>query len=79
MGEDDEDEDFASKSKLPITVKTLSKYNERIRVTAKQTNKQTNKQTHTQKLAKQQAEKQKNITRDRQTSKLTSKHIHRDK
>ena len=46
MGEDDEDEDFASKSKLPITVKTLSKYNERIRVTAKQTNKQTNKHTH---------------------------------
>ena len=42
MGEDDEDEDFASKSKLPITVKTLSKYNERIRVTAKQTN------THTE-------------------------------
>ena len=50
MGEDDEDEDSASKSKLPITVKTLSKYNERITVTAKQTNKQTN--THTQKLAK---------------------------
>ena len=46
MGEDDEDEDFASKSKLPITVKTLSKYNERIRVTAKQTNTQTN--THTE-------------------------------
>ena len=50
MGEDDEDEDFASKSKLPITVKTLSKYNERITVTAKQTNKQTH--THTQKLEK---------------------------
>ena len=46
MGEDDEDEDFASKSKLPITVKTLSKYNERITVTAKQTNKQTH--THTE-------------------------------
>ena len=48
MGEDDEDEDSASKSKLPITVKTLSKYNERITVTAKQTNKQTNKHTHTE-------------------------------
>ena len=60
MGEDDEDEDFASKSKLPITVKTLGKYNERIRVTAKQTNKQTNKQTHTHTQRSWQNDRQKN-------------------
>ena len=34
-----------TKSKLTITVKTLSKYNDPSRVTARQTNKQTNKQT----------------------------------
>ena len=36
----DENEDYVTKSKLTITVKTLSKYNDRNRVAAKQTNKQ---------------------------------------
>ena len=50
-----------TKSKLTITVKTLSKYNDPSRVTARQTNKQTNKQT--------------NIIRDTETDKhLGKKH-----
>ena len=41
----DKNNNFVIKSKLTITVKTLSEYNDRSRVAAKQTNKQTNKQT----------------------------------
>ena len=37
----DKNNDFVIKSKLTLTVKTLSKYNDRNRVAAKQTNKQT--------------------------------------
>ena len=57
----DKNNNFVIKSKLTITVKTLSEYNDRSRVAAKQTNKQTNKQTQTQKLTNIQAEKQKVI------------------
>ena len=52
----DENKDFVIKSKLVITVKTLSKYNGRSRIGAKQTNKSYSK---TQKLAN--IFKQKNI------------------
>ena len=37
----DENEDYLTKSKLTITVKTFSKYNDRNRLVVKQTNKQT--------------------------------------
>ena len=40
----DENEDCVTKSKLTITVKTVSKYNERSRVAAKQANKQSQRQ-----------------------------------
>ena len=36
----DENEDYVAKSKLTITVKTFTKYNDKNRVAAKQTNKQ---------------------------------------
>ena len=42
----DENEDCVIKSKLTITVKTVSKYNERSRVAAKQANKQSQRQTN---------------------------------
>ena len=37
----DENEDYVTKPKLTITVKTFSKYTDRKRVAAKQTNKRT--------------------------------------
>ena len=55
----DKNNDFVIKSKLTLTVKTLSKYNDRNRVAAKQTNKQTD--SDTQKLTNIQEEKQKVI------------------
>ena len=45
----DENNGCITKSKLTITVKTLSKYNDRNRVAAKQTNKQTYSETETDK------------------------------
>ena len=39
----DENKDYVTKSKLPITVKTLSKYNGRNMEAANETNKQTQK------------------------------------
>ena len=39
----EESKDYVTKSKLTITVKALSKYNNRSRVVVKQTNKQTKK------------------------------------
>ena len=41
----DKNNNFVIKSKLTITVKTLSEYNDRSRVAAKQTNKQTDSDT----------------------------------
>ena len=52
----DDNEDYVTKSKLTITVKKLSKYNDRSRVAAKQ-KKQTDSET--QKLEKIQAAKKK--------------------
>ena len=46
----DEDNGCIKKSKLIITVKTLSTYNDRSWVAAKQTNKQTNTYSKTQKF-----------------------------
>ena len=66
----DKNNNFVIKSKLTITVKTLSEYNDRSRVAAKQTN----KQTQTQKLTNIQAEKQKVILT--QTHKQTYKRRH---
>ena len=37
------DDNYVTKSNLTITVKTLTKYNDRSKVAAKQTNKQTNR------------------------------------
>ena len=52
----DENEDCVTESKLIVTVKTFSKYNDRSRLAAKQTNKQTqrhrNWQTFRQKAKK---------------------------
>ena len=50
----DENEDYVAKSKLTITVKTFTKYNDKNRVAAKQTNKQI------QRHRKQQNMRQKN-------------------
>ena len=50
----DENEDYVVKSKLTITVKTFTKYNDKNRVAAKQTNKQI------QRHRKQQNMRQKN-------------------
>ena len=44
----DENNGCVTKSKLTITVKTLSKYNDRSMVAAKQRSKQRNKQTNKQ-------------------------------
>ena len=41
----DENNNCVTKSKLTITVKLFSKYNERSRLAAKRTNKQTNSET----------------------------------
>ena len=68
----DKNNDFVIKSKLTLTVKTLSKYNDRNRVAAKQTNKQTD--SDTQKLTNIQEEKQKVILT--QTHKQTYKRRH---
>ena len=68
----DKNNDFVIKSKLTLTVKTHSKYNDRNRVAAKQTNKQTD--SDTQKLTNIQEEKQKVILT--QTHKQTYKRRH---
>ena len=69
----DENNGCVTKSKLTITVKTLSKYNDRSRVAAKQTNKQTDSET--QKLRNIQIEnipkEQKDILTNRRTNRLT--------
>ena len=46
----DKYKDCSTKSKLAIKVKTVSKYNDRSRVAAKQTNKQTQKNRNWQKI-----------------------------
>ena len=53
-------DNYVTKSNLTITVKTLTKYNDRSRVAAKQTNKQTDSET--KKLTNIQAEKLKKKT-----------------
>ena len=53
-------DNYVTKSNLTITVKTLTKYNDRSRVAAKQTNKQTDSET--KKLINIQAEKLKKKT-----------------
>ena len=56
----DENGNYVTKSKLTITVKTFSKYNDKSRVAAKQANKQTQRHTHKKKyiLSGRKAKKQ---------------------
>ena len=65
----DEYNDCATKSKLTITVKSLSKYNDRSRVAAKQINKQTKKQTDSDTETEEREEK--DILTNRRTNRLT--------
>ena len=46
----DENNDCVVKSKLTMTIKTLSKYNDRSRVAAKQTNRQTQRHRNWQNI-----------------------------
>ena len=69
-----ENKEYVTKSTLIITVKTLSKYNDRNRQLL---NKQSDSET--EKQANIQAEKQKNKFTDRRTGRVTSGHTQTDK
>ena len=74
-----ENDDYVTTSKLTITVKTLSKYNDRSTVAAKQTNKQTNRFRDTE-TGKNVPEKQKDLLTNRHISRLrVETHIMRGK
>ena len=62
----DENEDYFTKSKLAITVKTFGKYNDRSRVPTEQTNKNTQRHRKWQTFRKK-----KDILKNRHTSRLT--------
>ena len=65
----DKNKDCVIKSKLTITVKTFSKYNDRSRLAAKQTNKQTNRLRDIE-ASKNLGRKRKNILTYRYTGRL---------
>ena len=70
----DENEDYVTKSKLKITVKAFSKYNDRNRVAVKQTNKQTQRhrkqQTYRQKNKKHTNRHRSRLVVDKRTQRL---------
>ena len=71
----DKNNDFVIKSKLTLTVKTLSKYNDRNRVAAEQTNKQTQTRRNWQIFRK----KNKKLYLHRRISRLTSGDMHKER
>ena len=73
----DKNNNFVIKSKLTITVKTLSEYNDRSRVAAKQTNKQTNRLRHRNWQTFRQ--KNKKLYLHRRIGRLTSGDMHKER
>ena len=76
----DENGNYVTKSKLTITVKTFSKYNDKSRVAAKQANKQTQRHSHKKKIHTFRQKSKKAILTNRLTSRLeVDKRTHRGK